>query len=491
MRRSAIAAALPFAVAAAFAALGACKTDDAPAEGKRLTRAELLDPATCKTCHADHYREWSGSMHAYAGDDPVFLAMNARGQRETKGALGDFCVRCHAPVALREGATRDGLNLRDVDPKLKGVTCFFCHSIDRVEGTHNAQLALADDLALRGNFADPVAGTPHGARYSTLHDRDKLESASACGTCHDIVNGHGAELERTFREWKDSVFSKAPGGATCGQCHMPQTPSPEPIAQTVPGVRARRRHLHDFPGVDVALGPFPEIDAQKKAITSFLATSLQSALCVSTAGGTRVRVMLDNVAGGHGFPSGATQDRRVWVDLEAFAGGQSIYRSGALEPGVPIAKSTDPDLWLMRECMFDPGGAEVHMFWEGATTEGNALPAQTTFDPTDPRFYQTHIERVYPRAAPVAQTADRVTMRVRVQPMGTDVLDDLVASGDLDPAVRGAMPIHDVGEALEWTPSAASTTILVDRIPYACVTKTNFPVQADRVPAKDRTRCKP
>ena len=80
--------------------------DDAPAY---RSRAELLDPATCAACHAKHYDEWSASMHAYASRDPVFLAMNRRGQEETSGALGSFCVNCHAPMAVREGATVDGL----------------------------------------------------------------------------------------------------------------------------------------------------------------------------------------------------------------------------------------------------------------------------------------------------------------------------------------------------------------------------------------------
>src|SRR5438309_2212696 len=57
-----------------------------------LPREKLLDPQTCATCHEGYVRDWSGSMHAYASDDPVFVAMNARGQRETKGALGNFCV---------------------------------------------------------------------------------------------------------------------------------------------------------------------------------------------------------------------------------------------------------------------------------------------------------------------------------------------------------------------------------------------------------------
>ena len=35
--------------------------------------------------------------------------------------------------------------------------------------------------------------------------------------------------------------------------------------------------------------------------------------------------------------------------------------------------------------------------------------------------------------------ADRVELRVHVRPIGLDVLDDLVASGDLDPALRWGM----------------------------------------------------
>src|ERR1700733_10927733 len=28
-------------------------------------RETLLDPTTCKQCHADHYADWSASMHSY------------------------------------------------------------------------------------------------------------------------------------------------------------------------------------------------------------------------------------------------------------------------------------------------------------------------------------------------------------------------------------------------------------------------------------------
>ena len=62
----------------------------------------LLDPAVCGDCHADHFSQWSGSMHAYASQDPVFLAMNKRMQRENP-SLGTFCVKCHAPMAVLAG----------------------------------------------------------------------------------------------------------------------------------------------------------------------------------------------------------------------------------------------------------------------------------------------------------------------------------------------------------------------------------------------------
>ena len=83
-----------------------------------LTRAQLLDPQACAGCHQEQFTDWAGSMHAYSSNDPVMRAMNARGQRETNGQLGTFCVNCHAPMAVREGATKDGLNLDSVPAKL-------------------------------------------------------------------------------------------------------------------------------------------------------------------------------------------------------------------------------------------------------------------------------------------------------------------------------------------------------------------------------------
>jgi hypothetical protein len=494
MKRALFAPLGAVSLAVAFALPLSCSSKQEGAA--KLDRETLMDPATCKTCHADHFEEWSGSMHAYASDDPVFVAMNARGQRETNGALGDFCVKCHAPLALRAGATKDGLNLATVAPKLKGVTCFFCHTVDKVDGAHNAPLHLSDAPIMRGSFADPVSNTAHDATYSTLHDREKAESAQLCGACHDIVTPAGAAVERTFAEWEGSVFSHA-GGATCGQCHMDQSTNLRPIANA-PNVFARRFHGHMFAAIDVALTPFPHADDQKKKVQAFLDTTLQTALCVTQD--ARVRVLADNVGAGHAFPSGASQDRRLWTEVIAYRGGQVIFQSGVvaegtpvIQPGVPLA---DPNLWVLRDCISDAQGQPLTQFFGAASDDSNVLPAQLTFDQTDPRYYQTHVVKSFPSGnGALAAMPDRVTLRVRLRPIGLDVLDDLIATKDLDPAIRAAMPTFDVGAEpiLEWTPTSATEQYYEDRIPVMCVTKTNFNVAADKVaaPAHARTTCAP
>ena len=73
----------------AIAVIAACSSSD-DAQKITLTGQALQDPNNCLPCHQDQFREWSGSMHAYAAEDPVFRAMNKRMIRETNGASKEF-----------------------------------------------------------------------------------------------------------------------------------------------------------------------------------------------------------------------------------------------------------------------------------------------------------------------------------------------------------------------------------------------------------------
>jgi hypothetical protein len=250
------------AAAALALALAAC-------EGEKFTVEQLQDPNTCAECHPKHFTQWSGSMHAYAADDPVFLAMNRRGQRETNGALGDFCINCHAPMAKRFGFTDfAGFDPELLPPAARGITCYFCHNVKEVTGTHDNGLVLANDQTMRGGLEDPVDTPAHHSKYDPQMD-SAATSSELCGSCHDIVvpeslNGtRDVALERTFAEWKATFFATSEDPSlrvSCSSCHMVSSRL-EPIADA-PGVTPREHGFHDhmFAGIDVALTPFPQME---------------------------------------------------------------------------------------------------------------------------------------------------------------------------------------------------------------------------------------
>ncbi len=423
-----------------------------------LPTEELMKPEACMSCHPKHFQEWSGSMHAYAADDPVFLAMNRRGQEDTGGQLGDFCVGCHAPMAVRLGLTTDGLNLAEVPQWAKGVTCFFCHSVDRVEGDHNNPLVLASDGVMRGGLRDAITSPAHRSGYSDLLDVDAQTSSPLCGACHDIVTPAGVHLERTFTEWKTTIFaSELPRQhLSCGACHMVASTD---VVADVPGLdvplRQFGRREHTFAGIDVALTPWPEAEAQRAAIERDLKAVVAPRVCVEPVDGGRIRYRLDNVGAGHMFPSGAAHDRRAWAEVIAYdAGGAVLFSSGVVPDGMDPEQLADPNLFGLWDRTFDAQGAPAKFFWDVASYDSRLLPPAVTTDPNDPRFDHA-VSQLYPIPGMAAQVA-RVTARVRIRPLPYALLDELTSSGHLDGAVRSALPTLEVsGSVLEWRPELA------------------------------------
>jgi hypothetical protein len=435
---------------ALLAALAACGNDPS-----YLPLEDLMDPATCEGCHPTHVREWSGSMHAYAADDPIFRAMNARGQRETDGALGAFCVNCHAPMAVRLGLTTDGLNLDEVPAYAKGITCYFCHSVADVTGTHNNPLVLASDGVMRGGYRD-TRSSAHATAYSPYLDSSAAESSAMCGACHDIVTPSGIHLERTFAEWSSTIFATGEPRSllSCGQCHMATTPD---VIADVQGqdVPLRQRSDHQFAGLDVALTPFPELEAQREAIDRILKGALLPRLCVQPLDGGIITYRLDNLAGHH-FPSGASNDRRVWAEIVAYdASDAVVFSSGVVPDGVDPGDAGDPTIWEIRDHATDADGEPTEMFWDITDITQATLRPRITNDPGSPDY--DHSTTTTYSVAGVIGDITRVTARVLVRPIPFHLVDDLEASGDLSGTaaadIRDQIPTFVVeGTVLEWTP---------------------------------------
>jgi len=456
--------------------LAACGGDD-PVKSV----AELRDPNTCMECHAQHYQQWSGSMHAYASDDPVFIAMNQRGQRETNGALGDFCVKCHAPMAVQLGLT-DGTNFDPsaLPPEARGITCYFCHNVDRVEEDHNNGLVVANDQTMRGGVKNPVSSPAHHSKYDTLMDSDQNQS-EMCGSCHDIVvpehlNGvaGGIAVERTFAEWKGTFFSSSTDPRlhlTCGGCHMI---SKEDLIADAPGLDVAPRkdgyHEHMWLGIDQALTAFPEMPAQAAAIKRDLDGAVRvigpfNSLTHKQPGGicldpdNSLNIRIDSIGTGHAWPSGASHDRRAWLEVQAFdMNGALVFSSGV------VPANTDPndtpgtlnvDTVGFWDRSFKADNTPGEMFWEIVRTESQLLkvPAVAGEDhSTQVRFQIAN-----------ANLIDRIETRLLIRPLPYAILDSLVASGDLSAAVIPNLQTLMVeGGTAIWTRATKGTGAAVN-----------------------------
>jgi len=332
----------------------------------KLPVKTLEDPNTCAECHMQHFTQWSGSMHAYASDDPVFLAMNKRGQRDTQNQLGKFCLQCHAPMAVALGLATDD-NAADFDPttlppQARGITCYFCHNVKKVQADHNNGLVVALDQTMRGGVHDPVDSPAHDSTYDKQMDSYTNNSVE-CGSCHDVVTPRGVALERSYTEWQATVFATDDPAKhlprTCSACHMQTDPNTTVIADKQ-GLNVKSRqnsfHLHTWPAIDQAMIDFPETPAQAAGIKDILDPALTivgprpvaggappGGICLDPPGLLTVR--MDTINLGHMYPSGAAQDRRAWLEVIAYdAGGTVLFTSGNVPDGMDPEDVPDPTL---------------------------------------------------------------------------------------------------------------------------------------------------
>lgn len=441
----------------------------------KLPVEPLEDPKTCEKCHEKHYEQWSGSMHAYASDDPVFVALNRRGQREAQ--LGPFCVRCHAPMAVALGLT-DGTNFdpTTLPSKARGVTCFFCHDVASVSEDHNNGIQLALDDTMRGGVADPLSSPAHRSQFDERMASPTNESRM-CGSCHDVVTPRGVALERTYKEWEGTIFATHDPAKdlplTCSGCHMKSDPSILEIAR-VEGMTVKSRpnsfHEHLWPAIDEAMTALPNLDAMASGIARDLDPALtivgptplggvigSGGICVTPLAGGTLTVRIDTRGTGHMWPSGAAHDRRAWLEVVAFdAHDRVVFSTGVVPDDKDVEDLADPYLIGFWDRTFQADGTPAHFFWDVATEQSKLLRPPVTLDVNDPAF--DHSTTATFAIGRLANQIDHITARVRIRALPHRLLNDLVASGDLDPAIAAHPPktLDLAGSLRHWTRADAA-----------------------------------
>jgi hypothetical protein len=224
----------------------------------------------------------------------------------------------------------------------------------------------------------------------------------------------------------------------------------QPVANFDGNVKSRLRHEHTFPDIDLALDEFPERATQRAAVERFLDTAIRVKVCVNPSG--RISGELDNIGPGHNMPSGAAQDRRVWIEVVSYdALGNVLFSSGVVPDGSPVVEmeAEDPDLVLLRDQTFDKNGEPAHMFWEVATiNDEHTIPGVITTELIkDGMEDQDYYAPVYPFSYPSSEGSGlptRVTLIIHVRPVGLEVIDDLIKTGHLEDRHRDALPTFSV-----------------------------------------------
>lgn len=402
----------------------------APLDSLEQLRRVMTNPATCGTCHPNHYSEWQTSMHAYAFEDPIFQKLNQLAQQRSNNAVDQFCIKCHAPVGSALGdlpagfdpGAQSGFNIR------RGIHCDVCHTANEMPRGRGIESWHLDNVR-RSTIADPKPNAFHESAF-----KPEMSFSNFCAACHDIEAPSGTFLlEATNTEWDNSAFAGM--GIECQSCHMPAYQGP-----AADGGEERTVHRHTFVGVDYPLIDFPGKNETIESVRALLENSVSLQVnvpnSVSTDSIMTVSVKITNSLTGHNIPSGATFERQMWIELIATdqASGDTVFATGTLDANGDLRNhhsslvssgviEADSNLVLYRGVPRDTDGNELLFFWEASQVEFRTIPAFASRT-SDFQF----------RAPSQAGTLD-VSVRLRFRPLPPYFLRK-IDEADLIPELR-------------------------------------------------------
>ncbi|MCK4432032.1 MAG: ammonia-forming cytochrome c nitrite reductase subunit c552 [Candidatus Aminicenantes bacterium] len=273
------------------------------------------NPQVCLGCHIEKFETWKTSQMSKALTGDFFqaqynkLAIVDAGRDEKVKGLAGSCIGCHSPSAYKAGdypptpayqKTIDSFWNQKGGIKLyaeRGVFCDFCHTIEDFEGTspfnHNYVSNATPEIdPKRGDLEFPWSPY-HETSRSELH-----EDAQFCGICHNELNDFGVWVKATEIEYQDGPYPAK--YIACQDCHMP------PIAGKPAKMGPARDEHHDhwFGG-----GFTGFVEGAAKITINIDKTDLIV--------GNRINFSLKihHLAPGHKFPSGASEERDVWLHL--------------------------------------------------------------------------------------------------------------------------------------------------------------------------------
>lgn len=296
------------------------------------------NPQVCLGCHIEKFEMWKTSQMSRGFTGDFFQAqyhklavVDAERDEKVKGLVAS-CLGCHSPSAYLAGDYPPTPTIPEkIDSfwnqkggiKLfadRGIFCDFCHTIEDFEETvpfnHNYISRATPGIdPKRGDLEFPWSPYHETAR-SELH-----ENAQFCGICHNEQNDFGVWIKATEIEYQDGPYPAR--YITCQVCHMPPV-SGKPSKM---GPARVENHDHWFGG-----GFSGFVEGAAKVTVNIDKTELNTGEKID------FNIKVHHLAPGHKFPSGASEERDVWLHV-------GIYdRAGKELEQIKIPpNSDDPD----------------------------------------------------------------------------------------------------------------------------------------------------
>ena len=294
-----IAAILALIAAAAFAAVDV--PTDIQQPGTQPGDINNLEGVNkCDGCHGNSNKgvelahEWSGSMMAHAGRDPIFWATMAIAEQDFDGS-GDLCLRCHSTAGWMAGRSTptDGSSLGPGDAD--GVDCHFCHAMTNPDNSEHIGEQFAPFVANDGGSPanayygsgitslwggneklGPYANADpnHGFLTSSFH-----RSVDFCGSCHDVSNPAVGDLAHNNGRQDGApaiVSSGVPGAPVNGKAAFNNFPHQYGVVE---------RTFSEYKSgklVETLVSDYPTLPPELKA--GAIAEAYQAALAAGTGG---------------------------------------------------------------------------------------------------------------------------------------------------------------------------------------------------------------
>ncbi len=339
------------------------------AEMGRFAYDDFGDPKQCSVCHQEIHQEWQQSLmsesftHPWDEVEYFRLALPQSQNLEKVSGVKSGCIGCHAPLALLAG---------DIPPKPpaeatranESVSCDICHSItgSTEEPPFNFSYTVRPGKVKQGIREDSKP------QFHEVVHSGFLGSPELCGTCHDEQSPYGAWVKETYREWKAGPYSGL--GIRCQDCHMqhaagkasPLGPEREDIAH------------HVFHG--------PHFDQKLKGAVDL---ALYSDVPNPPKGSkVAIRAVLSNGKAGHFIPSGSSEERMLWLEIQVRDSGGGVTRipvdrKGFAGEEYTIADSEAVAYQAMGEIMEIPDYKGIAR--DGDVPDGSRIFRRPFFDP--------------------------------------------------------------------------------------------------------------